>query len=324
MESTQDGFHKSAAELIAEQVMEMFGCAIAKIETSTDLAARRPKYVTDCGCPLSEVGLDKYLANYKEILGDPELRASGQNCYLCGKITLLNYEKLQTTHMGEIAARVMTVRQSHVIQQMESELENVQKQLSSSVSKALGRLKAGHAIDHSMVNSNHPISNTTPLESRDVLLAQVKAAIEASDARRSSSTGRPPRFNQANSRSVSRNREAQSPTGQSIQEPKIGVALDRASSQEKSTVPVDTSTAEQPRQGLFFEPLPQNLGFFNPGPAQQSGIFSRVISSHSSKSRTTGYTCNCKKILCGDRRCGCLKRGISCSIHCGCIGCTNC
>lgn len=35
------------------------------------------------------------------------------------------------------------------------------------------------------------------------------------------------------------------------------------------------------------------------------------------------YSCNCKKIRCGDRRCGCMKRGQGCNSGCGCLNCLN-
>lgn len=324
------------AQSIAEQVMDVFGCALFKGDASCDLANKRPRYVTDCGCPLSEAGLNVYIQNYRDSMGNPGAKAAGLDCILCGKKTFLAYKPLNTIHMGEIAAIVTTTRQRHVIAQMQAELVNIQKLFSETVGKALSRLQVRQTVDHSPVDpTNTQVNPGQPRE--DIEERRVDdTARERSVDKRGRSASRSSRRSVASAISDSRSANLERGETPGIGAEVVGLDLPQV---ERELV---DDTREMSDEGLEV-PQPRDAQeMVDPDNVEQMEAINQLADAlrrfeepeideseeeqpAERNRRTTGYKCNCKVTQCSNFRCGCRKLGIECSVYCGCrsFGCCN-
>lgn len=135
-------------DLLLNQVLEVFGCYyLTRINSNSPAAARLPRFITDCGCCLSLKGLDYYLEVYKrELLMGCDQYSAPVTCFMCFKRTLLRYTPIPTSHLGEAVAYIQEERNKKYIEELETELIQIESNMAAAIADSRSRLRAvsGH------------------------------------------------------------------------------------------------------------------------------------------------------------------------------------
>lgn len=277
--------------------------------------SRRPRYVADCGCTLSQAGLDRYLQLHQEILGNPIARNAGLSCPWCHRRTHLNYERLPTDHLGEAIRMITESRQRQTLATLEAELINAQTFLSSSFGRTISQLRGESRVVHSSTNPNQP--SLPP--SGDHLSAQHNKQPETSTKEKKSEAGNTRSdgaITEKNATSTQNLGQAESNCENQANPQQSGSSND----QNTQPDPVLSSRGESPEHREA-ETQTQGEMVASPEDHENRSVFNASFFTNTSKYSAKG--CGCKVIGCSDRRCGCRKRGLKCGPNCRCYGCCN-